>query len=139
MGLLDSVLGAITGQTGGAAGGGNGALLQAAIGMLANNSAGGGIAGMAQQFQQAGLGHLLDSWVGQGQNLPISADQITQVLGSGQIGQIAQQLGLSHGDAAGQLAQILPQVINQLTPNGQVPQGGLGEVGELLGKVLQQR
>jgi uncharacterized protein YidB (DUF937 family) len=63
------------------------------------------------------------SWVGTGQNLPVSAEQIQAVLGSGQLGQIASQLGLNESQAAGGLADLLPQVIDSLTPNGQLPQG----------------
>jgi uncharacterized protein YidB (DUF937 family) len=143
MGLLDGLLGNVIGSAlgGGQAGGAN-PMLNAVIGMLANNAGGaaggagsalGGLGGLMQQFQGAGLGHVMDSWIGMGANHAISGDQLTQVLGSGQIGQIAQQLGLSHGDAAGQLAQMLPQVINHLTPSGQAPAGGLGNAGDIMG------
>lgn len=140
MGLLDGLLGNVIGSAlgGGQAGGAN-PMLNAVIGMLANNAGGGaggamgGLGGLMQQFQGAGLGHVMDSWIGSGDNHAISGDQLTQVLGSGQIGQIAQQLGISHGDAAGQLAQILPQVINHLTPQGQAPAGGLGSAGDIMG------
>jgi uncharacterized protein YidB (DUF937 family) len=76
--------------------------------------------------------------VSTGQNLPISAEQITQVLGSGQLRDIAKQLGIDHTDAAGGLADLLPQVVNHLTPNGAVQddlvQQGLSLLrGKLLG------
>jgi len=80
----------------------------------------GGLPGIINKFQQAGLGQQAGSWVGTGQNMPITADQLQQVLGSGQIGQIAQQLGLSHGEAGNGLAQALPQLIDKLTPTGQI-------------------
>lgn len=139
MGLLDSVIGAI-GSGGGAGGGGQGELLNAVIGMLGNaNGPGGGLAGLVQQFQQGGLGDVVGSWVSTGQNLPVSADQLTQVLGNDTIGQLAQQLGLSNGDVAGQLSQLLPQVVDKLTPNGQLPAGGgLGDIGSLLGGLLNR-
>jgi uncharacterized protein YidB (DUF937 family) len=60
------------------------------------------------------------------------------VLGSDTIANIAQQLGLSHGDAAGQLAQVLPQVVDKLTPQGQAPAGGLGDIGGLLAQLTQR-
>ena len=87
---------------------------------------------------QAGLGQQAQSWVSTGQNLPISAEQITQVLGSGQLRDIAKQLGIDHTDAAGGLADLLPQVVNHLTPNGAVQddlvQQGLSLLrGKLLG------
>jgi uncharacterized protein YidB (DUF937 family) len=76
--------------------------------------------------------------VSNGQNLPISAEQITQVLGSGKLQDIAKQLGIDHTDAAGGLADLLSQVVNHLTPNGAVQddlvQQGLNLLkGKLLG------
>ena len=130
MGLLDSVLGMVTG---GQQGGGNAALISAVVGMLGNSGqGGGGLGDLIGKFQQAGMGDVIGSWIGTGQNLPISGDQLHNVLGSETIGNIAQQLGLSHGDAAGQLAQMLPHVLDKLTPNGQPPAGGLGDIGSLL-------
>jgi uncharacterized protein YidB (DUF937 family) len=156
MGLLDSVLGAVMGgnaqQGNAAAGGGLGSiigmlasnpqLVQAVTGMLANDGQHGGLGGLMDKFQQAGLGGAVSSWISNGQNQPISGDQLTQVLGSGAIGDIASKLGISHGDAAGQLSQMLPEIINHLTPNGQAPAGGLGNAGDLmgmLGGLLQKR
>lgn len=137
MGLLDSVMGMLGGAQGGQAAGGNAALLNAVVGLLGNNSSVGGLAGLVQQFEQGGLGHVVGSWVSNGQNLPISADQLQSVLGSGVLQNLAQQTGLSHGDLASQLSQLLPQVVNQVTPNGQVPAGGLGdELGSLLGGLM---
>jgi uncharacterized protein YidB (DUF937 family) len=139
MGLLDSVVGMLGAAQGGQAGaGGNADLLNAVVGMLANGSQQGGLGGLVQGFEQAGLGHLVSSWIGSGQNLPVSADQLSQVLGGagGALGQLAQQTGLSHGDLAGQLSQMLPEVINHLTPSGQAPQGGLGDVASILGSLL---
>ena len=132
MGLLDSVLGALTG---GGQGGGQGALLNAVVGMLANQG-GGGIGDLIGKFQQAGLGNVIGSWVGTGQNLPISTDQLGSVLGSDTLGNLAKQLGLSHGDLSSQLSQMLPQVVDQLTPHGAVPEGGLGSAADLLGKLM---
>lgn len=132
MGLLDSVVGALGQAQGGAQGGAQPALLDAVAGLLGN----GGLQDMVAKFEQGGLGHLIGSWIGSGQNLPISADQLHQVLGSETIAGLAQQLGLSHGDVAAQLSQLLPQVVDKLTPQGQVPAGGvggLGEIGNLLG------
>jgi len=135
MSLLDSVVGAL-GQ-GGNGGGGQGALLQAVIGMLNNGGQGGnGLGALVQQFEQGGLGHLISSWVGTGQNLPISAEQLQNVLGSDTIARLAQQLGQGHGEVASQLSQILPQVVDKLTPQGQIPQGGFGDLGGLLGGLL---
>jgi len=140
MGLLDSVLGSVMGATqgqGGAATGG-GDLLKAVVGMLGNDSASGGLAGLVQQFQRGGLGNVIQSWISSGQNLPVSADQLSNVLGNDTIGALAQKLGLDPSEVAGQLSQVLPQVVDKLTPNGQMPQGGLGNVSDLLGQLLKR-
>ena len=131
MGLLDSVLGAVMG--GGQGGGGNADLLNAVVGMLGQDSAAGGLGGILQKAQQAGLGDVVSSWIGSGQNMPIDAAQIGSILGSPAVAQIAEQLGLSHGDASGQLAQMLPQMVDKLTPHGQMPEGGLGSMADILG------
>lgn len=118
MGLLDSVVGSLAA---GNSQGGNG-LLDVVM-QLVNNQPG-GLAGLVQSFQQGGLGEVVNSWVSTGQNLPISADQIGAVLGGGQLQNIAAQLGISPEQASGSLADLLPRVVDQLTPNGQLPQGG---------------
>lgn len=133
MGLLDSVLGAITGQPEG----GNSALLQAAIRMLGNDAPGGGLAALVEQFERSGHGDVINSWIGSGRNLPISPELLHNVLGSDTVGALAQQLGLSPSQAASQLSQLLPQVVDRLTPTGEAPQNGLGNMGELLGRFLQ--
>ena len=136
MGLLDSVAGMLGAAQGGPAADGNAALINAVVGMLGNGSAAGGLGGLVSQFTQGGLGEVIGSWISTGQNLPISAEQLQSVLGSGVMSSLAQQTGLSQGDLAGPLAQILPQVVDRLTPDGQLPQGGLGDVGSLLGQLL---
>jgi uncharacterized protein YidB (DUF937 family) len=120
MGLLDTVMGTL-----GGAGGNNGGnpLLDVVMQMLSSNGQSGGLAGLAKAFQDKGMGDQMASWISTGQNLPISAEQIKAVLGGGQLGQIASQLGMNEQQAAGGLADLLPQVIDTLTPNGQVPQG----------------
>jgi uncharacterized protein YidB (DUF937 family) len=149
MGLLDSVLGALMGgaqsQAGGAAAGGLGgnlgALLPVITSMLANGSQQGGLGGMMEKFNQAGMGDVIGSWVGKGENMPINADQLSQVLGSGAIGDIAAKLGIDPAQAGGMLSQALPGIIDQLTPDGQAPAGGLGGAGDLmgmLGKMMQK-
>lgn len=122
MGLLDSVIGAVGGNTQGAQ---QGALIQHVTAMLGNNSSTGGLNGLVQSFEGSGLGHIIGSWVGTGQNLPISADQVQQALGSGKIEQIAQSLGLQSDQVSAQLSQILPQLVNHVTPNGQIPADGV--------------
>ena len=158
MGLLDSVLGAIKNsqqqpETQAAPGGGgmgglgalgglggligmvasNPQLMQAITGMLSNDGAQGGLGGLMAKFQNAGLGDVVNSWVSNGQNEPISGDQLTSVLGDDAMADFAQQAGMSQGDAAGQLSNILPGLIDKLTPNGNAPAGGLGNAGDLMG------
>src|SRR4029077_152648 len=87
------------------------------------NSQPGGLSGLLQQFHDKGLGGLVTSWVGTGQNLPISADQIQHVLGSEQVKELAAKAGISPDAAGSHLAEFLPMLIDKLTPNGQVQQG----------------
>jgi uncharacterized protein YidB (DUF937 family) len=132
MSLLNSILGAVMGGQQQ-----QNPLLNIALSMLSNNQQGGnGLAGLLGQFQQAGLGNIAQSWIGKGENLPISGDQLRQILGSGQIGQIAQQLGLSNEQTSGQLADLLPGLIDKLTPHGEAPQQGLGDSDAIM-KMLQ--
>ena len=141
MGLLDSVLGSVMGNMAGGRqrdGAGADILMQVVGGLLnqGGGGAGGGLGALLEQFQKGGLGDVAASWVGTGQNLPISAEQLQSVLGGDQIGALAQQAGLSQGDLMGQLAQMLPQVVDQLTPNGQLPQAGGADLSGMLGSVL---
>lgn len=136
MGLLDMVSGALGGQGGG---GGQDALLKLVMGMLSDNGqGGGGLAGLLQQLQQAGLGEQVNSWVGTGQNLPVSPEQLQQAFGGDQMSQMAEKMGLSTGDLGAQLSQMLPQVVDQLTPGGKLPEGGLGDLGGLLGSLMRR-
>jgi uncharacterized protein YidB (DUF937 family) len=137
-GGLAEVLGGLLGQGQGSAqqngAGGLGALLPVVIGMLANNGqSGGGLGGLMERFNQAGLGDVLGSWIGTGQNAPISGEQLGEVLGSDAMGELAAKLGMNQGDAAGQLAQVLPGLIDKLTPHGEAPEGGFGNAGDLMG------
>ncbi len=119
MGMLDDLTkAAASGMGGGQQSGLAGAVLQ----MLQNQP--GGIAGLMQNFQQNGLGNLLQSWISTGHNLPISPEQIQQVLGHQQVAQVAEQAGVSQDEASSGLASLLPQIVDKLTPNGQVPQSG---------------
>lgn len=154
MGLLESMLGSVMGsqQRAGAPSGGLGSLIsmvannpqlmQAVIAMLSNDSSQGGLGGLIAKFQRAGLGNVVSSWVGSGQNQPVSGEQLTDVLGADTIAELAEKLGTSQGDAAGQLSDILPDLIDRLTPQGQAPAGGLGNADDLmgmLGGLLQKR
>lgn len=156
MGLLDSVLGSVLNNSNGrpdqagAAGGlggligmlaSNPQLIQIVTGMLANNGGQGGLGGLVSKFEEAGLGDAIQSWIGGGPNQPVSGDQVTSALGAGTVSDIAARLGVDPGDAANQLSQMLPGLINHLTPEGQAPAQGLGNGEDLmgmLGGLLQQ-
>ncbi len=80
----------------------------------------GGVSGLVNKFHQNGLGDVVNSWVGNGQNQQVAADKIVQVLGSDKVNAIASKLGMSPDDAKAKLAELLPQVIDKLTPAGKV-------------------
>ena len=103
------------------------------IGLVSNNGQAGGLGGLAEKFNQAGLGDVLGSWIGTGPNAPITGDQLGAVLGGDLMNQLATRLGMSEADAAGQLAQGLPDLIDRLTPQGEAPEGGFGNAGDLFG------
>lgn len=130
MGIIDGILGNLLG---GALGGGgrqaDSPLMQIALQMLQQN---GGLEGILGKFRQSGYGAEADSWVSTGQNLPVSGDVLQQVLGSGAFADIARQLGMSRGDAAGGLAQALPDVIDRMTPQGRIPAGSDDLVAQAL-------
>lgn len=125
MGLLDNLLGSVLGS----GTQGQSPLAVAALQLIQQQ---GGLPGIISKFENGGMAAQAGSWVGAGANLPITGGQLQEILGSGTIGQIAQQLGLSHGDASAGLAQMLPQLIDHLTPNGQVP----ADHGEMLKQAL---
>ncbi|MEZ5702742.1 MAG: YidB family protein [Burkholderiaceae bacterium] len=140
MGLLDSLIGAAAGSLGGGnqAQGNNGMggidpqVLMGIVGALLNNA--GGLSGILSKLQQNGLGDAAASWVGTGQNQPVSADALGGALGPDLMSMIASQLGSNQQQAAGTMADLLPGLIDKLTPQGQVPQDdGLGALGSLLG------
>ena len=119
MGLLDSILGSVLGS---GSGDKQNAIVQLATSLIANHSSGNGLAGLAQQFDKQGLGHLMQSWISTGENKPISPDQMHQVLGAEQVQQFARKTGMQAPDVTNALTALLPQLIDKLTPQGQVPQ-----------------
>ena len=82
----------------------------------------GGLAGLMNAFQKKGLGDMMGSWVSTGPNPPISASQVTDVLGGEVLRQFATRAAVPHAEAGGLLAKLLPAVIDQLTPQGTVPE-----------------
>jgi uncharacterized protein YidB (DUF937 family) len=125
MSLLDQVLGSVLGGDGGSDGAGTPAhasgLAEAVMSML-NDPRTGGLDGLVRQFQQSGLADVVASWVGTGQNQGISPGDLTRALGNDRVGQLTRQANLPEGQGASILAQLLPVLIDRLTPQGQVPQ-----------------
>ncbi len=130
MGLMDQLGQAVGGMMGGQSG--QNPLLQAITGLLGKDSGIGGLAGLVQAFQKNGLGDIVNSWVSTGQNLPATPSQIEQGLGSDLLKQLAGKAGLSSGAASSQLAGLLPDLIDKLTPNGKVEAGGLDQLMKLV-------
>lgn len=127
MGLLDQLGQAAAGMMGG--GNDQNPLMQAVVGLLGQQSAVGGLGGLIQAFQKNGLGEIVNSWVSTGKNLPVSAEQIQQGLGGDLLKQLASQAGLSSEAAGSQLANLLPGLIDKLTPDGKMPDATLIEQG----------
>jgi len=131
MGILDSI-GKVFGG-----GGAQSNLVNEVMGLL-NNQQNGGINGLVQKFSGKGLGDIVNSWVGTGQNLPVSPQQIQQVLGNDTVKQFASKMGINLDQATQQLSTILPKVVDKLTPNGQIPEGDLMSKGMDLLKGLMK-
>jgi uncharacterized protein YidB (DUF937 family) len=115
MGLFDSILAAASGQTG-ATGEAN-PLMGIISGLLAQS---GGLQGLASKFMQSGQGNAFQSWVGMGENQPVSSGQIQNALGSEQVSAIASRLGVDPAVASNFLAEYLPKVVDKLTPAGKI-------------------
>jgi uncharacterized protein YidB (DUF937 family) len=120
MGLLDQIVKGLAGKFLGGGGGTQNPLLDMALGLI-NNPQAGGLGGLIETFKSKGLGDAVSSWISTGKNLPISGDQIQQVLGSDKLRQLAKSLGVSDEEVSGGLASLLPGLIDKLTPNGQLP------------------
>jgi uncharacterized protein YidB (DUF937 family) len=116
MGLIDTILAAVTGKSDSDDAASN--PLGAALTMLLAQN--GGIQGLMSKFSQGGLGDVFSSWVGMGDNKSISADQISKLLGSEQVNSLASSLGLDSSNASSFLADYLPKIVDKLTPSGQV-------------------
>src|SRR5262249_2513144 len=124
MGLFDD----IKNQVGSALAGSESPLAAALLQLLANPSAG-GLQGLVESFRQQGLEHVIQSWMSAGQTIAVSPQQITQVLGSERVQQLAAAAGIDVQTASAKLAEILPQIVGQATPDGKLPVGELLEKG----------
>ncbi|MFL6601973.1 MAG: YidB family protein [Steroidobacteraceae bacterium] len=143
MSILSTLAGALEGAPNATPGGtptlnpataaAGGLVVSQIIAMIQNRP--GGLGGLLQAFQQGGLGHVFQSWIGTGQNLPVSPDQLHSTLGTDWISRITQATGLPQSQVEQHLSTLLPQIIDHLTPGGQLPQG---EIGGDLAKLAQR-
>lgn len=127
MGLLDELAGKAHEMFGGAEGKSS-ELMSGVMDMLSSSQSG-GLSGLVQTFKDKGLGDVVSSWVGTGENLPINADQISNALSSETIQNLAAKVGVSSTEVSSLLAQHLPGLIDKLTPDGVITEGGLLEKG----------
>ena len=131
MGILDGVKSALGG------GGNQNDIISEIMKLIGGQS--GGLAGLVQLFTSKGMGDIISSWTGTGNNLPISSGQLTEVLGSDTIKNLASKLGMDSNSLTGQLSNLLPQVIDKLTPDGKVPEGDILIKGmDLLGGLFSK-
>lgn len=126
MGLLDKIVSIVgdnisTGEE-------NKGLLQQALNLIDSPEVG-GLPGLIEKFQKGGLAEIAASWVGTGENQPVSGEQMLNTIGGDKIREIASSLGVSNTQVADGLASVLPQLIDKLTPEGKIPEGGLLEQG----------
>lgn len=126
MGLFDSLAGSMLGKLGGE----KGAIAQVAVDLFNQN---GGLPGVLEKFKAAGFNDEVASWVGKGANLPISATQVVQVLGSSTIQTAANKLGINADEISAKIAEYLPQVVDRMTPNGEVGKDSGNLLATLLG------
>ncbi len=137
MGLFDSIAGNLLGSVLGGQSSGLGKLaaevmsgnhheLSASVTGLLGQV--GGVEGLLQKAQAAGLGGVVSSWIGTGANQPVNADQVHEILGSDVISQMAAKFGIDPAQAAPMVAAMLPGIVDKLTPNGEVnPEGNSQE------------
>ena len=127
MGLLNSLAGKVLGSSNG--------LALAAMEMFNKN---GGLVGILDQFKAAGFSEQVASWVGLGDNLPISAEQITRALGDDQLAKIATKLNIEPAVLSNKIAQHLPSIVDKMTPNGEVGANSNNLLGVMLSLLKQQ-
>jgi uncharacterized protein YidB (DUF937 family) len=127
MGLLDQIIGAVTGGKGGLD-------LGDVQKLLAKDGPLGGIDGVVSKLNQAGLGDKVQSWIGAGGNEPISADEVKRAVPDAELDAVAERAGVSKDEAASSLSAVLPQLVDKLTPDGKLPD--MGSLDDQLGKLL---
>ena len=128
-----SILDTVTGMLGGEGEGGGAA--HTILEMIQNHP--GGAAGVVESFHNGGMGEVVSSWLGSGENAPVSADQIKSVFSNEQVAAVANKFGVSPDQASETIASLLPAVMDKLSPNGEVQSGDLmSQAGSLLKGIL---
>ncbi len=133
MGLLDGLAGQVIGSMLGGKSDNN-LLGQIAMEMINKN---GGLSGILEKFNQAGLGDLAASWIGQGSNQSLTENQVSNVFGNDMIAEMASKFGVDSSLLTGQIAQYLPELVNQATPAGTVNDKSEDLLGNVLGMLLK--
>ena len=98
-------------------------LIGPVMGLLQEHSSLGGVGGVLNRFKSTGASQQADSWVSTGSNKPISGDHVQQAIGKGEVQRIANEAGVSEQEACEGIANVLPEAIDKVTPDGQVPSG----------------
>ena len=112
-------------------------LMSTVVGLLGGQ---GGLQNLIGQFTSKGLGDVVGSWISTGKNLPVSGDQLQNVLGKDTIGNLASKLGMDSGALTSQLTNLLPNVVDKLTPDGKVPEGDImSQATDLLGGLFGKK
>lgn len=110
MGLLDGLIGGAVGAE----------MVTVCNGLIAKH---GGLSGVVEQFRTQGLGNTVKSWVGTGANQPITPEDVHKVFGSQTMAELAAKVGMTPEDLSAKLSEVLPRVVDKLTPAGVVPAG----------------
>jgi len=119
MGLLDSIMGML-----GKSGGGKDVMSQLASMLTGKGGDGLGLERLLEQFKGAGLGDKADSWVGKGENQPLSPAEVEKAIGDDRLAKMSKQTGQSVGSLTTDLSKMIPAAVNKLTPDGKVPDPG---------------
>jgi uncharacterized protein YidB (DUF937 family) len=82
----------------------------------------GGLQGMMSKLSNSGMGQQVQSWVGTGENQPVSGHQVQQAMDPNELHSMAMKAGMSDEEASDQIAQAMPAMVNDVTPQGQIPQ-----------------
>ena len=124
MGLLDDVMSQFGAASGRPIEPGHHGIARELLGMLAPTGMSGGLANLINLCHQRGLGDVVNSWISTGENLPITAEQVKNILGSSEIQALATRAGMDPNATIAACAQILPLLVDKATPDGRIPSTG---------------